>query len=393
MRCRRARARRAAGRRRSRGCGPGHRGHGSGDPPGARGGADAAGTLVGPWPSSSSPMSATSTTTPAAATPSARPACRRCSTASAGPGSATRSCIDATPSGHAGRARAACTRPATWRCSSALEPSGGGRLDADTAMSAGVARGRAARRRRRPHGGRAASRPGRATRRVLRGAAAGPPRHPDDGRWGSASSTTSPSPRRRSPTRGERVLIVDYDAHHGNGTQDVFWADPRVAYVSLHQHPLYPGTGEPQRGGRRAGPRLDRQRARCRPAPPATCYRAGVRRRGRTRSPQSFAPTWLLLSAGFDAHRADPLTDLGLSAGDFGRADRRPRRPGPPGRTHRVPRGRLRPRGPAPAAPVPAWPPWSASASCPRRPRAAGPGRAEVAAAVSAQAAVETGVT
>src|SRR5690349_14851452 len=43
--------------------------------------------------------------------------------------------------------------------------------------------------------------------------------------------------------RGERVLIVDYDAHHGNGTQDVFWRDGRVAYASYHQFPLYPGTG------------------------------------------------------------------------------------------------------------------------------------------------------
>ena len=42
---------------------------------------------------------------------------------------------------------------------------------------------------------------------------------------------------------GERVLVVDYDAHHGNGTQDMFWSDGRVAYVSLHQWPLYPGTG------------------------------------------------------------------------------------------------------------------------------------------------------
>ena len=51
--------------------------------------------------------------------------------------------------------------------------------------------------------------------------------------------------------RGERVLIVDYDAHHGNGTQDVFAADPRVIYVSFHEYPLYPGTGRHRRG--RAG--------------------------------------------------------------------------------------------------------------------------------------------
>ncbi len=45
--------------------------------------------------------------------------------------------------------------------------------------------------------------------------------------------------------RGERVLIVDWDVHHGNGTQDIFWDDPDVLYVSTHQHPLYPGTGRP----------------------------------------------------------------------------------------------------------------------------------------------------
>ena len=52
--------------------------------------------------------------------------------------------------------------------------------------------------------------------------------------------------------RGERVLIVDWDAHHGNGTQDIFYADPRVMYVSMHEYPQYPGTGgagrERQRG-------------------------------------------------------------------------------------------------------------------------------------------------
>ena len=76
--------------------------------------------------------------------------------------------------------------------------------------------------------------------------------------------------------RGERVLIVDYDAHHGNGTQDTFYDDPRVAYVSFHQYPLYPGTGSAAR---------DRRRARARgrtvnvPFPPGATgdvYRAAV---------------------------------------------------------------------------------------------------------------------
>ena len=53
--------------------------------------------------------------------------------------------------------------------------------------------------------------------------------------------------------RGERVLIVDYDAHHGNGTQEIFYADPRVLYVSFHEWPLYPGTGRHDEIGTGAG--------------------------------------------------------------------------------------------------------------------------------------------
>ena len=53
--------------------------------------------------------------------------------------------------------------------------------------------------------------------------------------------------------RGERVLIVDFDVHHGNGTQDIFWDDPRVLYISTHEWPLYPGDG-PGRGDRRGRP-------------------------------------------------------------------------------------------------------------------------------------------
>jgi acetoin utilization deacetylase AcuC-like enzyme len=115
--------------------------------------------------------------------------------------------------------------------------------------------------------------------------------------------------------RGERVIIVDYDAHHGNGTQDAFYDDHRVTYVSFHQHPLYPGTGSVLETGRGDG----RGRTVNVPVPPGATgdvYRAAV--------DDIVAPlvgevgaTWLLLSAGFDGHRSDPLTDLALSAGDF----------------------------------------------------------------------------
>jgi acetoin utilization deacetylase AcuC-like enzyme len=115
--------------------------------------------------------------------------------------------------------------------------------------------------------------------------------------------------------RGERVLIVDYDAHHGNGTQDIVWADPRIAYVSMHQWPLYPGTGRLQDTGDPAAPGLIANL----PFPPGTvgpAYRAAV---DEVVVPlaERFRPSWLLLSAGFDAHWTDPMADLRLTAGDF----------------------------------------------------------------------------
>ncbi|HEX6421108.1 MAG TPA: histone deacetylase [Acidimicrobiales bacterium] len=115
--------------------------------------------------------------------------------------------------------------------------------------------------------------------------------------------------------RGERVVIVDYDAHHGNGTQDAFYDDPRVAYVSLHQHPLYPGTGMLLETGQGEG--LGRNVNL--PVPEGATgdvYRAAV---DELVAPlvEEVGATWMLISAGFDGHRADPLTDLGLSAGDF----------------------------------------------------------------------------
>jgi acetoin utilization deacetylase AcuC-like enzyme len=116
--------------------------------------------------------------------------------------------------------------------------------------------------------------------------------------------------------RGERVLIVDIDAHHGNGTQDALWSDPRVAYVWLHQHPLYPGTGALRDVGAGAGVGTTVTI----PLPPGTTgdsYRAAMDEVVRPLVAR-FGPTWLLISAGFDAHRADPLTDLALSAGDVG---------------------------------------------------------------------------
>jgi acetoin utilization deacetylase AcuC-like enzyme len=111
------------------------------------------------------------------------------------------------------------------------------------------------------------------------------------------------------------VLVVDYDAHHGNGTQAVFYDDPRVLYVSFHQHPLYPGTGSlaDTGAGEGVGTTVNL------PFPPGTTgdvYRAAV---DEVVAPlaERWRPTWLLVSAGFDAHRRDSLTSMGLTSGDF----------------------------------------------------------------------------
>lgn len=114
---------------------------------------------------------------------------------------------------------------------------------------------------------------------------------------------------------GERVLIVDFDAHHGNGTQEIFWQDADVCYVSLHQYPFYPGTGSSGETG--AGPGLGTTVNV--PFPAGTTGDAYRRAFDEVVVPaaERHGPDWVLVSAGFDAHRADPLTDLGLSAGDF----------------------------------------------------------------------------
>ena len=115
---------------------------------------------------------------------------------------------------------------------------------------------------------------------------------------------------------GERVLIVDWDVHHGNGTQDIFWDDPDVLYVSTHQHPLYPGTGRPDEVGGPGAPGLTVNL----PLPPGATgdvARAAARRGGPRPPWRPSRPDWVLVSCGFDAHRADPLSNLQLSSGDF----------------------------------------------------------------------------
>jgi acetoin utilization deacetylase AcuC-like enzyme len=115
--------------------------------------------------------------------------------------------------------------------------------------------------------------------------------------------------------RGERVLVVDWDAHHGNGTQDIFYADGSVMYVSMHEWPLYPGTGRLTDAGAGAGEGATLNF----PLPAGATGDVYLDAIDTVVEPlaERFAPTWVLVSAGYDAHRADPLTGLGLSAGDY----------------------------------------------------------------------------
>ena len=114
---------------------------------------------------------------------------------------------------------------------------------------------------------------------------------------------------------GERVAIIDWDVHHGNGTQSIFWNDPRVLFASLHQWPAYPGSG---RAGETGGPGAPGLTVNV-PLPPGATGDVALAAIDEVVAPavDAFAPTWVLVSAGYDAHRDDPLADLAWSAGDY----------------------------------------------------------------------------
>jgi acetoin utilization deacetylase AcuC-like enzyme len=115
-----------------------------------------------------------------------------------------------------------------------------------------------------------------------------------------------------------RVAVVDFDVHHGNGTQTVAEAEPRLLFASTHQAPLYPGTG----GADETGVANNVVNA---PLPPGAAS-AQWRRAMETRvlpALDAFAPELILVSAGFDAHKADPLAQMELEDEDFAWAGRR----------------------------------------------------------------------
>jgi len=116
--------------------------------------------------------------------------------------------------------------------------------------------------------------------------------------------------------RLERVLIADWDVHHGNGTQEAFYEDPTVFTLSIHRFPFYPGTGSAEETGKGAG----KGSALNLPMPAGADGKTyvGAFRRALEKAAESFRPDFLLVSAGFDPHREDPLGGMGLADEDFG---------------------------------------------------------------------------
>jgi acetoin utilization deacetylase AcuC-like enzyme len=113
----------------------------------------------------------------------------------------------------------------------------------------------------------------------------------------------------------DRVLIVDWDIHHGNGTQATFWEDPRVGFLSLHRWPFYPGTGAADEcgGGDALGTTVNLPTAYGTPQRQILgSFSAALESLA-----AKIRPQLVLISAGFDAHRLDPIGDLGLETEDF----------------------------------------------------------------------------
>src|SRR5581483_725380 len=110
----------------------------------------------------------------------------------------------------------------------------------------------------------------------------------------------------------ERVAIVDFDVHHGNGSQDIFWSDKTVMYCSTHQMPLFPGTGAVGESGEYNTV----VNAPLRPGDGAEKFKAAFEDRILPRL-DDYKPELVIISAGFDAHYRDPLANINLSEDDF----------------------------------------------------------------------------
>ena len=112
-----------------------------------------------------------------------------------------------------------------------------------------------------------------------------------------------------------RILIVDWDVHHGNGTHDIFWRDPSVLFFSSHQAPFYPGSGTRLERGEGPGAGFTHN---C-PLPAGTSGRQllAAWREELVPLAEAFSPEFVLISAGFDSRGGDPLGDFRLEDGDF----------------------------------------------------------------------------
>jgi acetoin utilization deacetylase AcuC-like enzyme len=162
------------------------------------------------------------------------------------------------------------------------------------------------------------------------------------GRYGNAFVATRPPGHHATPDRAmgfclfntvaatarwlqdggqaERVLVVDWDVHHGNGTQDIFWRDPSVFFLSLHQYPHWPGTGGADERGEGAGEGATLN-VPLAPGTPREDYHARFEE-ALDRTFEVFTPDFVLVSSGFDALAGDPLGGQQLEPEDFHRLTR-----------------------------------------------------------------------
>ena len=115
----------------------------------------------------------------------------------------------------------------------------------------------------------------------------------------------------REALGADRVAVVDFDVHHGNGTQAIFESDPSLFFASTHEFPLYPGTGRADETG--CGNIVN---VPLRPGSGSAEFRAGMER-GVFPALRAFSPDLILVSAGFDAHESDPLATLRLVEDDY----------------------------------------------------------------------------
>lgn len=118
----------------------------------------------------------------------------------------------------------------------------------------------------------------------------------------------------------EKVLIIDWDVHHGNGTQNSFYEDPTVFYFSVHQNPFYPGTGHESETGIGAGKGFTLNKPLNAGATVSTYI--DVFENALLPAVQKFKPDFILISAGFDAHQNDPLAAMKLTTEGYGKLTR-----------------------------------------------------------------------